>query len=1180
MKLCPTLFVFLFLCAGIFNSLKAQEIVYPDSWGKSGISLERSAETEVILNFSISRFTIYEKLINGETKKELLLPGNFLPNDAGMPNLPGLSRFVAIPRGASVELQVLQSRTETISGLDIAPAPDIPAECEDGPLRYEANQEVYTNNALYPENPVLISEQRQIRGVDVVLVGITPFQYNPVTKELIVHRDMKLQLTFNGGSGIFSDDRLRSRWWEPIVQDMVINYDILPPAPETSFKSTEGTTDAVADVEYLIISPDDPTFLAWADSIKNFRIKQGVSTGVVTTTEIGGNSFAAIESYIDNAYYNWNPAPSAILLLGDHGTTGNTVSSSNEEPHPYSGTYISDNYYADVDGDALPDIILARITAQNASHLEIMIGKMLDYERNPPTNPNFYNNPVTAMGWQTERWFQLCSEIINGFWEIELGKAPVRENAIYSGTPGSQWSTATNTEDVVDYFGPNGLGYIPATPEHLNDWGGNATRINNDINSGAFMIQHRDHGSETSWGEPDYHINDMSDLHNDDLTFVFSINCLTGKYNWSSECFTEAFHRYEQRALGVVAASEVSYSFVNDTYTWGMYDNMWPQFMPDEETWFGTRFIYPAFANAAGKYFLQQSDWPYNTGDKEITYYLFHHHGGAYMNVYSEIPQNLSVTHNDVLEASATSFTVTADDGSVIALTNGTTILAVADGTGEALDIAIPAQAPGDTMCITVTKQNYYRYSADVPVIESSGAYITIDSYAVNDTTTGNGNGKAEYGETDQLDVWATNLGSEPGGDISAELSSVDAYLTITDNTHHYGFIDTNAVVAGIRAFTFDVAADAPDQHSAGCTVTFTDTSGSQWQSNIAITLNAPDLGLDNLFVDDSELGNGDNVLDPDETADILIETFNQGHADAYTVNGTLTSLTSGVTVINDSYTLDTLMVGDTLLSVFRVEVDASVSLGSSAFLECRVAAGAYTAIDTFEIIIGDVPIYYMQDATIETDNAVFFDSGGPDETYAERERYTMTFKPAGDYPGLTVSFTDFDVSSGDELHIHDGVDTNAPEAPGSPFSGTTLPPDYSSTNPDGALTFYFSSNLIFNGAGWRADITPQVISAVEQPEFAETVESYALGANYPNPFNPTTTIVYTLPEAGAVSLKVYNIMGQEVRTLIDQQMSAGAHQVRWDGKNDVGQPVTSGVYFYEIRVAQFKAMKKMLLIK
>ncbi|MCK4638461.1 MAG: hypothetical protein KAT33_03485, partial [Bacteroidales bacterium] len=407
----------------------------------------------------------------------------------------------------------------------------------------------------------------------------------------------------------------------------------------------------------IIIVPDDPVFISWADSLKQWRINQGIRTGVVTTTEIGGNTSTAIENYIDNAYNTWDVKPVAVLLIGDYGTSGNTIISPT-----WNSTCVSDHIYADVNGNNMADVILARMTAQNEGHLETMVGKILYYERNPPTNPDFYDHPITALGWQTSRWFQICSESVGGFLKNIHGKDPVRINAIYSGNPNvDPWSTATNTSIVVNYFGPDGLGYIPATPAELGGWtGGNATAVNNAINSGAFILQHRDHGGLTGWGEPDYSISDLSGLSNDDLVFVFSINCLTGKFNASSECFAEAFHRHQQGALGIIAASETSYSFVNDTYVWGMYDNMWPEFMPDFTTTPDSRGVLPAFGNAAGKYFLEQSNWPYNTGSKMVTYYLFHHHGGAFSTVYSEIPQNLTVTHDNVLLAGLDFFTVTA----------------------------------------------------------------------------------------------------------------------------------------------------------------------------------------------------------------------------------------------------------------------------------------------------------------------------------------------------------------------------------------------------------------------------------------------------------------------------------------------------------------------------------------
>jgi hypothetical protein len=93
--------------------------------------------------------------------------------------------------------------------------------------------------------------------------------------------------------------------------------------------------------------------------------------------------------------------------------------------------------------------------------------------------------------------------------------------------------------------------------------------------------------------------------------------------------------------------------------------------------------------------------------------------------------------------------------------------------------------------------------------------------------------------------------------------------------------------------------------------------------------------------------------------------------------------------------------------------------------------------------------------------------------------------------------------------------------------------------------------------------------------------EVYALSDNYPNPFNPETTIKYQLPEAGDVTLEVYNMLGQVVRTLVSEQQNAGRYVLQWDATNDAGQALSSGIYFYRIQAGgEFQSVKKMLLLK
>ncbi len=92
--------------------------------------------------------------------------------------------------------------------------------------------------------------------------------------------------------------------------------------------------------------------------------------------------------------------------------------------------------------------------------------------------------------------------------------------------------------------------------------------------------------------------------------------------------------------------------------------------------------------------------------------------------------------------------------------------------------------------------------------------------------------------------------------------------------------------------------------------------------------------------------------------------------------------------------------------------------------------------------------------------------------------------------------------------------------------------------------------------------------------------EEEVKSGNYPNPFNPSTTIAFTLPNASDVEVAVYNVLGQQVRSLVDQHMTAGEHSVVWDGRADNGSQLSSGVYFYRITADNVDVTKKMMMLK
>ena len=92
--------------------------------------------------------------------------------------------------------------------------------------------------------------------------------------------------------------------------------------------------------------------------------------------------------------------------------------------------------------------------------------------------------------------------------------------------------------------------------------------------------------------------------------------------------------------------------------------------------------------------------------------------------------------------------------------------------------------------------------------------------------------------------------------------------------------------------------------------------------------------------------------------------------------------------------------------------------------------------------------------------------------------------------------------------------------------------------------------------------------------------ELYTLHQNYPNPFNPVTTLRYDLPEDALVNIIIYDMMGRQIKTLINDHQAAGYRSLQWNATNNAGSPLSAGIYLYMIQAGDFMQTKKMVLLK
>ncbi len=96
----------------------------------------------------------------------------------------------------------------------------------------------------------------------------------------------------------------------------------------------------------------------------------------------------------------------------------------------------------------------------------------------------------------------------------------------------------------------------------------------------------------------------------------------------------------------------------------------------------------------------------------------------------------------------------------------------------------------------------------------------------------------------------------------------------------------------------------------------------------------------------------------------------------------------------------------------------------------------------------------------------------------------------------------------------------------------------------------------------------------------AANPSGYSLLQNYPNPFNPVTTLRYDLPENSYVNITIYDMLGREVKTMVNQVQNAGYRSIIWDATNDFGKPMSAGIYLYQIQAGEYLQTKKMVLLK
>jgi Peptidase family C25/Peptidase family C25, C terminal ig-like domain/Propeptide_C25/FlgD Ig-like domain len=242
---------------------------------------------------------------------------------------------------------------------------------------------------------------------------------------------------------------------------------------------------------------------------------------------------------------------------------------------------------------------------------------------------------------------------------------------------------------------------------------------------------------------------------------------------------------------------------------------------------------------------------------------------------------------------------------------------------------------------VSIIKHNYNRYEAEIEVATNQ-PYVVYHSHNLEELS-GNGDGAADYGETIMLDMELRNIGIEDASNTTVYLTTDDEYITIIDGEESIGYFPAEAIIEILDAVSFSIDDNVPDQHAAAFMVTVIEDSQDEWVSFFEIVINAPALQFGGISIDDSIEGNDNGILEPGETAALILEIVNSGHSNSPFASLELTTNNPDLIITEDSVDLGIIAADSSGTGIFTVTAGDEIEIGTPAGLTLLCQADNYS---------------------------------------------------------------------------------------------------------------------------------------------------------------------------------------------------------------------------------------------
>lgn len=849
---------------------------------------------------------------------EISIPGLHSVGEVGTPKLPAVKKLIEIPFGAEVSVNVkgysVSEYTLSDFGINNFIIPVQPSQAKNidaSQVKFEYNENLYQTNKFIKHQIADVEVLGTLRGMRLARLVVSPVSYNPVTGIIRVLNDIEIDVNFSGSDKTLTENikaATYSPYFEPIY-DVVLNKNF----------EKDGVYEDHPDltkypVKYVIISnrmfeETLQEFIAW-------KTKKGFDVIVEYTDEIGETK-EEIQTYLHDLYNSAakeDPAPSFVLFVGDvqQVPASATGSSSNKK---------TDLYYCSVDGDYFPEMYYGRFSATSADMLQNIIDKTLYYEQYQFEDPGYLDRVTLIAG-------------ADGTWNPAVGQPTV------------QYGTE-------NYFN-TANGYTT-----VNDYLTSYTGCYETVNEGVGFINYTAHCNETSWSGPGLGISGVNAFTNENMYPLAIGNCCLAADFGYGECFGEAWLRAENKgAVAYLGSSPNSYWYEDFYWAVGAFGIPGGGYVPTaEETTLGAYDA--AFVSAyvsvdamifIGNLAVTEANNQGFPGDVSALYYwqAYNCLGDPSLVIYHTQGEVNAVSYMDILPIGVDQYDVSAEPGSYVAISfngvlHGT---AMVDESGIVTVPITPILEAGNAD-IVVTKPQFQPYVNQVIVAPLEGPYVLVDSTSINDPE-GNGNNKADYGETVTINAFLKNVGTELAENVEVTISTDDEFVTLTDDSEVWGDIEADGTVSVNAAFEFSISDMIEDQHVVSFSVSAIDNSAVEpWNSSFTCSINAPVLSLSNILINDDEGGNNNGRIDPGEFVILSANAMNTGHANSLVSNCILTTKSDYLSIITKEIEVGELLIDGVNPVLYEVIIDPETPIGSIVDFTITLTAGNYMATTT-----------------------------------------------------------------------------------------------------------------------------------------------------------------------------------------------------------------------------------------